>query len=65
MWDEPPGNSFMICSLTAGNGRGFISAQFAGGGMRGGKQARIFEAGNTYVDAAFPNLDKLIRATVL
>jgi homoserine O-acetyltransferase len=37
----------------------------AGGGMRGGKQARIFEGGNTYMDAAFPQLDKLIRATVL
>ena len=37
----------------------------AGGGMRGGKQAKIFEGGNAYLDAAFPNLDKLLRATVL
>jgi homoserine O-acetyltransferase len=37
----------------------------AGGGMRAGKQAKIFEGGNAYLDAAFPNLDKLLRATVL
>jgi homoserine O-acetyltransferase/O-succinyltransferase len=37
----------------------------AGGGMRGGKQAKIFEGGNAYMDAAFPKLDKLLRATVL
>jgi len=33
--------------------------------MRGGKQAKIFEGGNAYMDAAFPKLDKLLRATVL
>jgi cyclophilin family peptidyl-prolyl cis-trans isomerase len=37
----------------------------AGGGMRAGKQAKIFEGGNAYLDAAFPKLDKLLRATVL
>jgi homoserine O-acetyltransferase len=37
----------------------------AGGGMRGGKQGRIFEGGNAYLDAAFPRLDKLLRATLL
>jgi homoserine O-acetyltransferase len=37
----------------------------AGGGMRGGKQAKIFEGGNAYMDATFPKLDKLLRATVL
>lgn len=37
----------------------------AGGGMRGGKQGRIFAGGNAYLDRAFPNLDKLIRATIV
>jgi cyclophilin family peptidyl-prolyl cis-trans isomerase len=37
----------------------------AGGGMRGGKQGMIFEGGNAYLDRQFPDLDKLIRVTVL
>src|SRR5947209_1999424 len=37
----------------------------AGGGMRGGAQAKVFEGGNTYLDREFPLLDKLIRASVL
>ena len=37
----------------------------AGGGMRAGKQARLFEGGNAYMDASFPKLDKLLHATVL
>jgi cyclophilin family peptidyl-prolyl cis-trans isomerase len=36
----------------------------AGGGMRGGKQGRIFEEGNVHLDRDFPKLDKLIRATI-
>ncbi len=36
----------------------------AGGGMRGGKQAPLFEGGNAYLDTAFPKLDKLLRAAV-
>ena len=36
----------------------------AGGGMRGGKQGKMFEGGNAYLDREFPALDKLIRATV-
>jgi cyclophilin family peptidyl-prolyl cis-trans isomerase len=36
----------------------------AGGGMRGGKQGRIFAEGNVHLDRDFPKLDKLIRATV-
>src|SRR5215216_499928 len=31
----------------------------AGGGMRGGKQERIFKGGNRYLNREFPNLDKL------
>jgi len=36
----------------------------AGGGMRGGKQDRIFAEGNKHLDGDFPKLDKLIRARV-
>ena len=35
-----------------------------GGGMRGGRQEKIFAGGNAYLDAAFPRLDRLIRARV-
>ena len=37
----------------------------AGGGIRAGKQGRIFESGNEYLDQNFPRLDKLIRARML
>jgi cyclophilin family peptidyl-prolyl cis-trans isomerase len=37
----------------------------AGGGMRGGKQGKIFEGGNAWLDVAFPKLDKLLRAALL
>ena len=36
----------------------------SGGGMRAGHQAPMFERGNTWLDANFPNLDKLISAGV-
>jgi cyclophilin family peptidyl-prolyl cis-trans isomerase len=36
----------------------------AGGGMRGGKQGRIFAEGNAHLDRDFPKLDRLIRATI-
>jgi cyclophilin family peptidyl-prolyl cis-trans isomerase len=49
----------VVDKLYAGYGEG------AGGGMRGGKQAKIFEGGNAYLDASFPQLDKLVRAMVL
>src|SRR5512143_580257 len=34
----------------------------AGGGIRAGKQAPLFEGGNVYLDREFPRLDRLIRA---
>jgi homoserine O-acetyltransferase len=37
----------------------------AGGGMRGGKQGRIFEEGNAHLDRDFPKLEKLIRARLV
>jgi len=37
----------------------------AGGGMRGGRQGRIFAEGNVHLDRDFPKLDKLIRARVV
>jgi cyclophilin family peptidyl-prolyl cis-trans isomerase len=36
----------------------------AGGGMRGGRQDRIFAEGNSHLDRDFPKLDRLIRARV-
>jgi cyclophilin family peptidyl-prolyl cis-trans isomerase len=36
----------------------------SGGGMRAGHQAPMFERGNTWLDASFPNLDRLISASV-
>ncbi len=36
----------------------------SGGGVRRGDQSRIVAEGNAYLDAAFPDLDRLIRATV-
>lgn len=35
-----------------------------GGGMRGGKQGKIFAEGNAFLDREFPLLDKIIRASV-
>jgi len=35
------------------------------GGMRGGKQARLFSEGNSYLDKDFPLLDKLLKATII
>lgn len=37
----------------------------AGGGMRGRRQDPMFEGGNRHLDAAFPRLDKLIRARIV
>jgi len=36
----------------------------SGGGMRAGRQSRLFEEGNAYLDREFPLLDKLLRATI-
>ncbi len=36
----------------------------SGSGMRAGRQARLFEEGNAYLDREFPLLDKLIRAAI-
>jgi peptidyl-prolyl cis-trans isomerase A (cyclophilin A) len=40
-------------------------AEKAGGGMRGGKQARLFADGNAHLDKDFPKLDKLIKAELI
>jgi homoserine O-acetyltransferase len=37
----------------------------SGGGMRAGKQDRIFELGNAWLDREFPGLDKLVRARIV
>ena len=37
----------------------------SGGGVRQGKQNLLVSGGNTYLDEAFPELDRLIRARIL
>lgn len=39
-------------------------AERAGGGIRGGRQAPVFEGGNAWLDENFPRLDSIIRATI-
>jgi cyclophilin family peptidyl-prolyl cis-trans isomerase len=36
----------------------------SGGGMRAGKQAKMFESGNAWLDAEFPKLDRLLWAEI-
>ncbi len=36
----------------------------AGGGMRGGKQEKLFAEGNRYLDREFPKLDKILKAVI-
>jgi homoserine O-acetyltransferase len=36
----------------------------SGSGMRAGRQGKLFEEGNSYLDREFPLLDKLIRARI-
>ena len=36
----------------------------SGGGMRGGKQERLFAEGNAFLDAEFPKLDRIIKAEI-
>jgi cyclophilin family peptidyl-prolyl cis-trans isomerase len=40
-------------------------AESSGGGMRGGKQGRLFKEGNAYLDREFPRLDKLLKAEII
>jgi cyclophilin family peptidyl-prolyl cis-trans isomerase len=37
----------------------------AGGGIRAGKQQKLFDEGNAYLDREFPRLDRIIRAVVV
>jgi homoserine O-acetyltransferase len=49
----------VVDRLYSGYGEG------AGGGVRGGKQGKILEGGNAWLDASFPKLDRLLRARIL
>ena len=47
---------------------GKLEAEYAersGGGMRAGRQAKLFEEGNAYLDREFPRLDRLLHARIL
>jgi homoserine O-acetyltransferase len=37
----------------------------AGGGLRRGDQSKIYAEGNAHLDRDFPELDRLVRATVV
>jgi homoserine O-acetyltransferase len=37
----------------------------SGGGMRAGRQDKLFEEGNAWLDKDFPRLTHLVRATIL
>jgi peptidyl-prolyl cis-trans isomerase A (cyclophilin A) len=37
----------------------------SGGGMRAGKQQKLFAEGNRYLDREFPKLDRLLRAIIV
>jgi homoserine O-acetyltransferase len=37
----------------------------SGGGMRAGRQGKLFEEGNSYLDREFPLLDKLLKASII
>ena len=37
----------------------------SGGGIRAGKQQKLFEEGNAYLDREFPRLDRILRARVV
>ncbi len=49
----------VVDSLYSGYG------ESSGGGVRGGDQSRIVAEGNAYLDAEFPELDRLIRASIV
>jgi homoserine O-acetyltransferase len=37
----------------------------SGGGIRAGKQAPLFDGGNSYLDREYPRLDRIIRARIV
>ena len=37
----------------------------SGGGMRAGRQQRLLEEGNAYLDREFPRLDRIVRAAIV
>lgn len=37
----------------------------SGGGMRAGRQQRLFEEGNAFLDREFPKLDRILRVSVV
>ena len=49
----------VVDSIYSGYGEG------SGGGVRNGDQSRIVSEGNAYLDENFPELDRLIRVTIV
>jgi homoserine O-acetyltransferase len=48
----------VIDALYAGYG------ETSGGGIRAGKQDPLFDGGNAYLEASYPKLDSIVRATI-
>ena len=53
------GMGTVVDSIYSGYGEG------SGGGVRNGDQSRLVSEGNAHLDANFPELDRLIRATIV
>jgi homoserine O-acetyltransferase len=49
----------VVDSLYSGYG------ETSGGGMRAGRQQRLLELGNPYLDREFPKLDRILRAAII
>jgi homoserine O-acetyltransferase len=49
----------VVDSLYSGYG------ETSGGGMRAGRQQRLLEEGNAYLDREFPRLDRILRASIV
>ena len=52
------GMDSVVDSIYAGYG------ETSGGGVRRGDESRIVSGGNAYLDAEFPELDRLMRVTI-
>jgi homoserine O-acetyltransferase len=54
----------VIAGMDAADALNSEYGESAGGGIRGGKQEPIFQGGNEYLEAHFPNLDYVKRAII-
>jgi homoserine O-acetyltransferase/O-succinyltransferase len=55
----------VVNGMEAADALNFEYGETAGGGIRGGRQAPLFESGNDYLTRNFPRLDFIRRATIM